>query len=94
MDQETTSTGERLRQVMAYYNLNKNQFSVALGLQGNSVIVRIVNDPSRGISYELLQKIAEKFGEFDMNWLIAGTGRMLKISKESNSQVRVRIVLR
>lgn len=81
------SIGDRLRLLMEYYNLNKNSFSVKLGLQSNSVIVRIVNDPTRGISYEMLQRIGEMFTDIDLNWLITGAGRMLKVSKERPADV-------
>lgn len=59
------SIGDRLRLLMDYYSLNKNSLSVKLGLQGNSVIVRIVNDPTRGISYEMLQRIGDVFEEVE-----------------------------
>ena len=73
------SLGERLSILMKHYGLNKNSLSNKLGLPGNSMIGRVVNDPEKSLSYELLQKIAFQFPQINVRWLMTGKGTMLGI---------------
>lgn len=75
------SIGERMGKVMEYYGLNMNSFSNRLGLKSNSVITRIVKDPNRGMSLDLLQKILFEFVDINADWLVTGRGGMF-IKKE------------
>lgn len=70
------SIGERLGRVLDFYKLNMNSFSNRLGLKSNSVITRIVKDPSRGMSLDLLQKILFEFVDINADWLVTGRGEM------------------
>jgi hypothetical protein len=75
------SIGERLGRVLDFYKLNMNSFSNRLGLKSNSVITRIVKDPNRGMSLDLLQKILFEFVDINADWLVTGRGGMF-IKKE------------
>jgi hypothetical protein len=70
--------GERLQEVMRRYYLNMNSLSIRLNLPSNSVITRIVKDPGRGMSLELIQKILFEFTEINADWFVTGRGEMLK----------------
>jgi repressor LexA len=80
-----TSLGERMMKIIEFYGLNKNSFSVKIGLPNNSLIVKIVNEPDRGCGIDLLQKIAEVFDDIDMNWLVSEKGSMLKKPKSPDT---------
>lgn len=64
-----------------------NSFSNRLGLKSNSVITRIVKDPERGMSLELLQKILLEFVEINADWLVTGRGEMLAKREEKTPAV-------
>lgn len=66
--------GERLKELMAHYNLNMNSLSVRMQIPSNSVITRVVNDPDRGLSLEYLQKILTTFPQVNAEWLIMDRG--------------------
>lgn len=70
--------GERLLKLIRYYNMNMNSFSIRLQLPSNSIITRIVNDPSRGMSLDLIQKILNEFPELSPDWFIMDRGEMFK----------------
>jgi phage repressor protein C with HTH and peptisase S24 domain len=84
--EKSSGIGDRIMQIIYHYRLNKNAFSKKLQLPGNSIIVRIVNDPTRGISLDLMQKILTTFPEVDPRWLVMGEGKMLR-EKNSDSGV-------
>ena len=69
--------GERLMTIIKHYGLNKNTFSLKLGMVNNSLIVRIINDAWRGASLDLLQKVLIEFPEVNARWLVMGEGDML-----------------
>lgn len=75
---ENSFIGERFGAIMKHYGLNKNSFAVKLGLGSNSGMSRIVNDPNRTPSFDLLAKVLEVFDEIDPLWLILNKGDMLK----------------
>jgi hypothetical protein len=43
--EETDYVGGRIMEIINHYGLNKNSFSMRVGLKSNAYIVRIVNDP-------------------------------------------------
>jgi hypothetical protein len=69
--------GERLQKIMHQHYLNMNSLSTRLHLPSNSVITRIVRDPSRGMSLELIQKILFEFPDISADWFVTGRGEML-----------------
>lgn len=76
--------GERLLKLIQFYHLNMNSFSIKLGLPSNSIITRIVKDPERGMSLDLIQKILFEFRDVNPDWFIMGRGDML--IKKGDSQ--------
>lgn len=75
------SIGKRLKELIDYYHLNMNTLSIRLHLPSNSIITRIVKDPERGMSLELIQKVLFEFREISPDWFVMGRGEML-INKE------------
>lgn len=75
---DVSTVSGRIYYLINHFRLNKNSFSVKLGLSSNNIIGRIVNDPDRAPSFDLLNKIALNFPTIDMNWLITGEGKMIK----------------
>lgn len=75
---DNNGIGSRIKEFIRYLEMNMNSFSTSIGLPNNSAIVRIVNDPTRGVSLPLLQRIGTVYKKLDMNWLILGEGPMLK----------------
>ncbi len=73
--------GERLDAIIRYYRLNKNSFSKMIGLSDNSLISRIINDPKRGMTLELIKRIATAFPDINLKWLILNEGEMLSKSE-------------
>jgi len=72
------SIGNRIMQIILYYGLNKSSFATEIGLTSNTSIVRVTNEDDRGISFENLQLIGKRYPDIDMNWLVMGTGNMLR----------------
>ena len=75
--------GERLRELMEYYHLNMNSLSIKMGLDSNSVITRVVNDPKRGMSLDYIQRVLKVFPEISEAWMVMDRGEML-IKKETH----------
>lgn len=71
--------GHRIHELIHYYRLNKNSFSIKIGLTNNTVIGRLVNDPfNRTPSFDVLLMIIKAFPEVSTDWLVTGEGKMLK----------------
>jgi hypothetical protein len=79
--------GERVKEIMKLKKLNMNSLSNLLRLKSNSIITRIVNDPERGMSLELIQRFLIEFGEINPDWFITGRGEMLKPVPEKKPEV-------
>lgn len=81
---QKNSIGERIAMLMKYYGLNKNSLTVKVGLSSssvrmtsNSVIGKIVNDPEKTPSYNLLREILIIFKDVNARWFVTGEGDML-----------------
>jgi hypothetical protein len=74
---ENDSPGSRINAIIQYYRMNKNSFSIKIGMKDNSLITKIVNDPTRLFSVDILQRIANSFPDINMRWLVLGEGEML-----------------
>ncbi len=81
-ERKTGPIGERLIKLIQHYHLNKNSLSLRLNLKSNSIITRIANDPRRGMSLELIQKILFEFPEINSDWFVTGRGEMLNVKTE------------
>ena len=69
--------GERLDAIIEHFEINKNTFAKMIGLSDNSLISRIINEPKRGVSLDMLQKIGKAFPDINMRWLVLNEGEML-----------------
>jgi hypothetical protein len=74
--------GGRVMMIINYYNLNRNSFSIKIGMPSNSLITRITNNPAMGMSLELIQKIIKAFPEISCRWFVMGEGEMIIKQKE------------
>lgn len=70
-------SGQRIYEIIQHYGLNKTSFSAKLGMKDNSLIVRVINDPNRSFTVDLIQRIALNFPEVNIRWLVTGEGPML-----------------
>ncbi len=76
---KNTSIFERILQIIEYYNIKSvNSFAKDyLGYDSSEKIARL-KDTSKRPSVDILEDISNKFENIDLNWLINGTGLMLK----------------
>ena len=77
-NEEIGPIGERIKELIGHYRMNMNSLSVRLQLSTNSNLSRVVNDPKRGVSMALIQKILSEFRDISAEWLVMGRGEMLK----------------
>ena len=70
--------GGRIMGIIKHYALNRNSFSMKIGLTSNSLITRITKDPGMGMAIGHIQKILKTFPEINPGWFILGEGEMLK----------------
>jgi hypothetical protein len=72
------SIGERIMAIIRHYHLNKNSFSLKIGLTNNSYVIRVVNNPEVGISLGLIQKTLTTFTDINPEWFVLGEGEMFR----------------
>lgn len=81
MSEETV--GKRLRKAIVYTGLTNQAFADKVGIS-KSYITVLLCKPERSISRSLAYLIEQEFG-IDMNWLLHGSGKMVKkITKNIN----------
>jgi len=81
--------GKRIEKIIAHYGLTKNSFSHEIDIQSNTIVTRIVNDPNRAPSFGVMQKIAKRYPEISMSWLVTGKGEMIKAGPQvADSHIR------
>lgn len=71
------SESERLTELINYLRTSVPELSRVLNLTNKTRIYNILQGRN-GISKDLANKITEKYTEISYNWLIDGTGSMLK----------------
>lgn len=64
---------ERVQYIMDKEGLNKNSFSLAVGISNNVTITRIIKE-KRNPSRATCQKIINKFPKYSFDWLFSGEG--------------------
>ena len=67
---------DRLLALMKHYGHNKNSLSHAVGASNNTIVGRLVNEPDRRPSFEVLSLILKAFPSINPSWLILGVGNM------------------
>lgn len=77
---------ERIMQIINYYGIkNVNAFSKAyLGYNSPEKINRLKKEENKP-SFDILVDIANKFDEINLDWLITGKGKMLKLSEKDKT---------
>lgn len=66
---------DRLIKFIEYKNMSKRQFLLSCGFSEG-----YLSSMSKGISYDAIDKIKEKYPELSMPWLVLGEGNMLRES--------------
>lgn len=66
---------DRLQQVINYYGLSVSKFSTEIGISKSTIHKILTSNTS--IQSNNLQKLAEKFPDINLHWLITGRGQML-----------------
>lgn len=70
------SINDRILEIIHHYNLNRNSFSIKIGLSSGVAIGNIVSGRRNKPSYGILKKILDTF-PVNANWLLTGKGAML-----------------
>jgi len=76
---------ERIEKVIEHLGLNKNSFSKEIGLSNNVTIGRIIKQ-KRTPSSGTLRKISNRFPEISYEWLLTGSGDMIKSRSKSKQK--------
>lgn len=66
---------ERIKLIMEQEGYNKNSFSATIGLSNNVTITRLINE-ERKPSRMTCEKIAQRFPQYNPNWILTGEGDM------------------
>ena len=70
---------ERILQIIDYYNIKSvNSFACDYLKYDSSEKINRLKKKNTSPSFEILNDIANKFVEIDMNWLVLGVGNMIK----------------
>lgn len=64
---------------------NKNSFSTAIGMGNNVTITRIINE-QRKPSASTCAKIAQRFPQYNPEWILNGTGGMYRDNREEQAK--------
>lgn len=78
-----TTFKERLQEFMDFKHLNSNRLSIILGYKSSERITRLVRSADNFPSYEILRDLSNKYPDIDINYIITGTGTLIK---KSNNQ--------
>ena len=76
MNTNNNEQGKRLASVIAYSQMSTNKFARYIGLPRGENLYRIQRGQN-GISRDVANRIAEKFPEISIGWLLSGEGLML-----------------
>lgn len=69
---------ERIMQLISHLGMNKNSFSLKIGLTNGTIIGNIVSGRLNKPSFEVIYKIIKSFDDINGDWLLTGRGEMLK----------------
>lgn len=76
---------ERIKFIMEKEGYNKNSFSTAIGMGNNVTITRIINE-QRKPSASTCAKIAQRFPQYNPEWILNGTGGMYRDNREEQAK--------
>ena len=78
---ENSNFFERILQIIEYHNIKSvNSFAKDYLNYDSSEKINRLKDPNKNPSYEILSDISNKFENIDANWLLTGSGEMLRKS--------------
>ena len=72
----------RIELIINELGLNKNSFSVAIGV--NPTVIHNIIKGRNAPGFDVLYRTALSFGNIDMNWVITGKGSMLVVDDLSS----------
>jgi hypothetical protein len=72
------SIGQRLALILEHYGTNSNRLSSEIELSTNTILTRIIRNPERGMSLEVIQKILFKYPGVNPDWFVTGRGEMIR----------------
>lgn len=81
--------GSRLDLYRSHKALSRPEFAEALGVSAS--LIRKVIRGERQISADLLQRLADKWSDLDLNWLLRGEGYPHKLPPEEEAEPMVKI---
>lgn len=68
------TVNQRIKYLIEELGYNKNSFSKALGLSNNVTIGNIVSNRGNKPSFDVLERILQKFDSINTEWLMLGKG--------------------
>jgi transcriptional regulator with XRE-family HTH domain len=74
-----TTVFQRVNRVLSYTNLSKSEFARKIGMEQSTANSQLIG--RRGVSLELVSKIAKNIPEISSDWLLNGDGEMLENEK-------------
>lgn len=77
---------ERVKLIMEQEGYNKNSFSATIGLSNNVTITRLINE-GRKPSRMTCEKIAQRFPQYNPNWILTGEGEMYQEKEEETVSI-------
>lgn len=79
---------ERVKLIMEQEGYNKNSFSATIGLSNNVTITRLINE-GRKPSRMTCEKIAQRFPQYNPNWILTGGGEMYQEKEEETVSIPI-----
>lgn len=76
---------ERIKFIMEKEGYNKNSFSHAIGMSNNVTITRLINE-KRKPSPNTCAKIAQRFPQYNPEWILNGTGSMYRTDLDTHTE--------
>lgn len=74
----------RLKMYLDYKNLGVIDLSVILGYNSPQKLYRLFNTENASPSCQIIEDIADKFNDLNLNWLFSGRGHMLNNYQDDN----------
>jgi len=81
-NKEILNINKRIIQIVDYHNLTRYKFSQETGIS-DAVLFNIYKGKNKP-SFDLIEKILNKYKTIDANWLLTGKGQMFKKEIGSN----------
>lgn len=75
---------DRIMMLINHLRMNKNSFSIKIGLTNGTIIGNIISGRLNKPSYHVIYKILKSFDNINGDWLITGRGQMLNKKEYKN----------